>query len=124
MAPQTVRIISDCIFSSSYMHVKGETRREQARTNMPSTTKAALERGKRAAPEHQSARTVPAVHPHDPPSYGNDYEVLASFPQMWQRSQGRNEGGGREGDGSWRRKTTASFQRKFSLLISPLLLKV
>lgn len=62
---------------------------------MPSTAKAALGRGKRATPEHQSARTVPAARPHDPPSDGNDYEVLASFPQMWQRSRGRNEGGGR-----------------------------
>lgn len=89
------------------MYVKGEARREQARTchhHEGSTGK-----GTRVAPEHQSTRTVPAAQPHDPPSDGNDYEDLASSPQMWQCSQVRNKRE-REGDGSWRRKTAASFQ--------------
>lgn len=66
------------------MYVKGETRRGQNKHAIYHEGSAG--KGKRAAPEHQSARTVPAAHPHDPPSDGNDYEVLASFPQMWQCS--------------------------------------
>lgn len=48
-------------------------------------------KGKHTAPEHQSTWTVPTVNPCDPPSDGNDYKVLTSFPQMWQCSRGRTE---------------------------------
>lgn len=50
--------------------------------------------GKRAAPEHQSTRTVPTARPREP-SDGNYYQVLASFPQMWQHSRGRSGEGRR-----------------------------
>lgn len=43
---------------------------------------------------------------------------MVTLPQRWQHSRGATKG---EGDRSWKRRTTPTFQRKFSLPASPLL---
>lgn len=113
--------ILDHIFSGFYMYVKGEARREQARTNTPSTTKVALGRGStqllNIRAHEQFLLWIHVTH--------HQMVMITRSSLLSHRcGNAREEELKTEGNGSWRRKTAASFQRKFSLLISPLLLKV
>lgn len=111
-APHVVEITLDCIFFSSYSYVKGEARTEQAKINILSTMEAAL--------GPWTSERVNSVHPYDLPSDRHAYKVVVHFPRCGNIRYKEIQ----KGDGSGKRKTATAFQRKFSLFISPLLLKV